>query len=276
MHVTLTPGLSPSFGVDTGAAPPAAPPPPPTPQASAPRPTSPAALAAALTKLSGLSGDLLALALEHEGNREEADGARSLIRAAGSRVTLDHQHRQQEIQKAIDAAKNKSWWSDFTAVFRYVAIGAAACTGVWGLAAAALMTAAVIIQKEHPKIAIGLECTAAAFMLYDAVGSIAGGATAWGTSATAKGISAGGKDLSAIAFAGLGTGTLMTSHYEAATETADANRLLWQQLVEQQRGEQRENLDLLKELGALDERATQSFIAIIKGRADLAAAAIRA
>ena len=246
----------------------------PAPQAPAPLPIAPGVLDSALAKMTGASDDIQLLALEHEANQIEAGGARSLIRTRAAKLASAHRERQAQLQKAMDAAKNKSWWQKLLSVFKYVAIAASACTGVAGAVAAGLMLAATLLEKKYPKLALVLQCAGGAVTLGAGIGAFCGAAKA--VSTAGKVAQAAGKLTGAGAAAGGAVATGMRAKYQHDETEADAGGLAAQSVIDLQKAEQRDLLERVKQLYDRDSRATRTFQSIIDRRAQVAAAALRA
>jgi hypothetical protein len=244
------------------------------PQAPSPHPVAAGVLKSALAKMTGAGDDLQLLALEHEANQIEAAGGRSLIRTKGAKLAIHHKERQVQLQKAMDAAKSKSWWQKLLGVFKYVAIAASACTGITGAIAAGLMVAATLIEKKYPKLALVLRCAGGAVTMGAGMAAFFGAAKAASTAGQL--VQVGAKLTGAGASAGGAVATGMQAKYQHDEARADASSLAAQSLIEQQKGAQRDELDLLKQLNDRDLRATRTFLSIIERRAQVATAALRA
>jgi hypothetical protein len=141
--------------------------------AGSPLSASDPVLTSALDKLGGQISEILVLALEKESTKLETQGATKTIRALGKDLESQHASQLKQMRDAIDASQHKSWWQKLVTVFKVISIAAGALSGgTLGAIAAAMVATAMVLEKTHPKIALGLQLAASALIVSSAAGNL--------------------------------------------------------------------------------------------------------
>jgi hypothetical protein len=248
------------------------------------------------------TSEIAVLSLQKETDRLEICGARSLLRAIGTKLAADHRSRLAEIRRLKEAAGKKHFWQKLLTVFKYLSIAAGALSGgTLGLCAAALVTIALLVEKKAPRVALALNIAAAAISLGDAarcavraISTASQGALASASPGLMSRVGALVDKVTApltslvrasqpwirISAAACSAGAAVSSggaaHASAEEMSSQAQGLLASRRCEQDREDAREEIHLARSVSETDIRATRALSDIAAKRADSMLAPLRA